>query len=158
GLQSRADDQVHKAFENRLMNMLIEQTTLEFPPILVDKEIDNIVNEEARNFADGMKGLENYLKNTKKTYDEHREDLRPAATERVKAYLIISKVAESENISVTDEEINQTIENMAKGDEKKLAELKNLFTLPHPQESLKEMIVINKTMEFITNIVSSSAE
>ncbi|MDD5312582.1 MAG: trigger factor [Dehalococcoidia bacterium] len=158
GLQTRADDQAHRIFENKLMSSLIEQTTIEFPPVLVEKEIDNLISEEARNFSDGVKGLENYLKNIKKTYDEHREELKTTATERVKAYLIINKIAEVENINATDEELNQTVEKMAKGDEKKLAELNNLLSLPQTQASLRDMIVVNKTMEFITNIVTSSEE
>ena len=91
GLQSRANDNLKKEFENKLITSLIEQSTMEFPPVLIEKEIDNIVNEEARNFDDGVKGLENYLGNAKKTIEQHREDLRPAATDRVKAYLITSK-------------------------------------------------------------------
>jgi len=158
GLQTRADDQAHRVFENKLMSTLIEQTTIEFPPVLVEKEIDNLISEEARNFSDGVKGLENYLKNIKKTYDEHREELKTTATERVKAYLIINKIAEVENITATDEELNQTVEKMAKGDEKKLAELNNLLSLPQTQASLRDMIVVNKTMEFITNIVTGSEE
>jgi trigger factor len=94
GLQSRANDNLKKEFENKLITTLIEQSTMEFPPVLIEKEIDNIVNEEARNFADGVKGLENYLGNAKKTMEQHREDLRTAATDRVKAYLITSKIAE----------------------------------------------------------------
>jgi trigger factor len=149
-LQSRVDEQARKEFENKLVGKLIEQSTLEFPPILVEKEVDHIINEESRNFQDGIKGLENYLKNAKKTMEEHRGDLRPGAENRVKAYLIISKIAEAENVIVNEDELNHAVENMVKGDEKRADNVKALFDLPQPRESLRETMVINKTMDLLT--------
>ena len=149
-LQSRVDEQARKEFENKLVGKLIEQSTLEFPPILVEKEVDHIINEESRNFQDGIKGLENYLKNAKKTMEEHLGDLRPGAENRVKAYLIISKIAEAENVIVNEDELNHAVENMVKGDEKRADKVKALFDLPQPRESLRETMVINKTMDLLT--------
>jgi trigger factor len=158
GLQSRADESLKKDFENKLITMLIEQSTMEFPPVLVEKEIDNIINEEARNFADGVKGLENYLANAKKTMDQHREDLRPGATDRVKAYLITSKIAEEEKIEVSDDELNEAIESMIKGDETKAESVRGVFSMPEPRASLRNMIAINKTMDLLTKIATGQEE
>ena len=149
-LQSRVDEQARKEFEDKLVGKLIEQSTLEFPPILVEKEVDHIINEESRNFQDGIKGLENYLKNAKKTIEEHRGDLRPGAENRVKYYLIISKIAEAENVIVNEDELNHAVENIMKGDEKRADDVKALFDLPQPRESLRETMVMNKTMDLLT--------
>ena len=154
GLQSRANDNLKKEFENKLITTLIEQSTMEFPPVLIEKEIDNIVNEEARNFDDGVKGLENYLGNAKKTIEQHREDLRPAATDRVKAYLITSKIAEEEKIEVSDDELNEAIESMVKGDEAKAENVRGVFSMPEPRASLRNMLAINKTMDLLTKMVT----
>ena len=154
GLQSRANDNLKKEFENKLITSLIEQSTMEFPPVLIEKEIDNIVNEEARNFDDGVKGLENYLGNAKKTIEQHREDLRPAATDRVKAYLITSKIAEEEKIEVSDDELNEAIESMVKGDEAKAENVRGVFSMPEPRASLRNMLAINKTMDLLTKMVT----
>ena len=158
GLQSRADESLKKDFENKLITMLIEQSTIEFPPVLVEKEIDNIINEEARNFADGPKGLENYLANAKKTMDQHREDLRQGATDRVKAYLVTSKIAEEEKIEVSEDELNEAIEGMTKGDETKAENVKAVFNMPEPRASLRNMIAINKTMDLLTKIATGQQE
>ncbi len=93
----------------------------------MEKEIDHLINEEARNFGDGEKGLENYLSNAKKTMEQHRDDLKPAASDRVKAYLVTSKIAELENITVSDEEVEQSIENMVKEDPDRCREHQEAF-------------------------------
>jgi trigger factor len=158
GLQSRADESLKKEFENKLVTMLIEQSTIEFPPVLVEKEIDHIINEEARNFADGIKGLENYLGNAKKTLEQHRDDLRPSATDRVKAFLVTSKIGEVEDVKVSEDELTEAIENMIKGDETKAENVRALFSLPQPRESLRDMMIINKTMDLLTKIVTEKAD
>ena len=158
GLQSRADESLKKEFENKLVTQLIEQSAIEFPPVLVEKEIDHIINEEASNFADGVKGLENYLGNVKKTMEQHRDDLKSAATDRVKAFLVTSKIGEVEDIKVSEDELAEAIENMIKGDETKAENVKALFSLPQPRESLREMMIINKTMDLLTKIVTEKAD
>jgi len=154
GLQSRADDSLKKEFEHKLITALIEQSTIDFPPVLVEREVDHIMNEEARNFQDGVKGLEAYLVNAKKTLEQHRDDLRPAASDRVKAYLVTSKIAELENITVGDDEVNESIEKMAGEEQSKAEDVRALFNQPRPRESLRDMIVINKAMDFLTKMVT----
>lgn len=158
GLQTKADESLKKQFENKLITTLIEQSTLEFPPVLIEKEIDNIVSEEARNFTDGEKGLEGYLTNVKKTMEQHREDLKQAATDRVKAYLIISKISEEENIDVSEDALNKAVEDMVKGDEAKAANVKAVFDMPEPRASLRNMLAINKTIDLLTKIVTGQDE
>ncbi len=154
GLQSRADESLKKEFEHKLITTLIEQSSIDFPPVLVEKEIDHLINEESRNFGDGEKGLENYLGNAKKTMEQHRDDLKPAASDRVKAYLITSKIAELENITVSDEEVEQSIEDMVKEDPDRAENIRKLFALQQPRESLRDMKVINKAMDYLTRLVT----
>lgn len=154
GLQTKAEEHLKREFENKLITTLIEQSSLEFPPVLIEKEIDNMVSEEARNFADGVNGLENYLSNAKKTMDQHREDLKASATDRVKAYLVMSKIAEEEKVEVSDDDLNNAIEGMVQGDEAKAESVRAVFTMPEPRASLRNMIAINKTMDLLTKIVT----
>jgi trigger factor len=158
GLQVRADEAIKKEFEHKLVTALIEQGSIDFPPVLVEREVDHIINEEARNFPDGVKGLESYLVNAKKTLDQHREDLMPAASDRVKAYLVTSKIAELENITVSDEEVNESIEKMAGDEQGRAEEVKKLFTQTRPRESLRDMMAINKAMDFLTKLVTGQEQ
>jgi len=154
GLQTRADDSLKKEFEHKLITALIEQSTIDFPPVLVEREVDHLVNEEARNFPDGVKGLESYLVNAKKTLEQHQDELKPAASDRVKAYLVTSKIAELEGITVSDDEVNESIEKMAAEDPSRADDVKALFNQPRPHESLRDMMVINKAMDYLTKLVT----
>jgi len=153
-MQARAEEEVRKEFEDKLIRAMIDGSNIDFPPVLVEREIDHIIDEEARNFPDGIKGLENYLSASKKTMEQHREDLKQTASDRVKAYLVTKKIGELENITVSDEQIDEYIDNLIKGDESKAEKVRAAFKLPQPRESLREMILINKTMDLLTAMVT----
>lgn len=154
GLQVRADESLKKEFEHRLITSLIEQSVIDYPPVLVEKEIDHIISEESRNFPDREKGLESYLSHANKTMEQHRDDLKPAATDRVKAYLVTVRIAELENITAGDDEVTEAIENMVKGEPDKADNIRNLFKMQQPRDSLRDMIIVNKTMDFLTKLVT----
>ena len=158
GLQERADESLKKEFEHKLVTTLIEQSSIDFPPVLVEREVDHIINEEARNFPDGVKGLEGYLVNAKRTLEQHREDLKPAASDRVKAYLVTGKIAELENITVSDDEVNESIDKLAGEEQGKAEEVRKLFNQPRTRESLKDMMAINKAMDFLTKLVTGQEQ
>lgn len=154
GLQTRTNEQLKKEFENKLIRTIIDGSTIDFPPVLVDRELDQMIEDEARNFGDGIKGLENYLAATKKTIEQHREELKPSAADRVKAYLVTSKIGEIEGIQITDADIDQHIETMVKDDEARGEYVRALFSKPLPRESLREMMVVSKTMDLLIKMAT----
>ena len=159
-LKARADERARTEFEQKTVKAAVEPSEVEFPPILTEREIDRLLSEEARFFPDGATGLENYLGSIGKTMENHREELRQVANERVVQSLVLEKIAEAENIEVTTSEIEQEIEKMVKEspDEKQAEEVRKLFELPPARESIKQFITGRKTVEQLVEIATSSVE
>ena len=74
-LKTRAEERARLDFEQKLIDTVVELSKIEYPPVLVDNEIDHLLEDETRNFVEGMKGLENYLASVNKTLEKHREEL-----------------------------------------------------------------------------------
>ena len=129
---------------------------MEYPPVLVDREIDRLLNEETRGFAEGIAGLENYLKSLDKTMDGHREELRLIADRRVVRSLVLERIAEAEKIEVDTSEIDEEIDKMVKDAGEKAEEVRNLFGLPQARESIKQSLITRKTVGRLVQIASSS--
>jgi trigger factor len=153
-LQKHTDDGLKKEFANKLLAKLVEQSTIEFPPVLVENEINRILKEESQKFPDGLTGLQNSLVNLNKTLEQHREDLRPTAVNRVKGYLVASKIAELENVAVADEEVDGMVDTMSTGEDGTDEKLKALFNLPQSRASLRDMLYIIKAMILLTKIAT----
>ena len=157
-LRLRADEQAKVDFEEQVIMAVVDICQAEFPPVLVDAEIDQLFGEQVRRWQmrDG-KNMDEYLKRVNKTEDEIREELRPLATKRVSTSLVLGKVAEDEKIEVSDAEIDNEIENMCQdAAEGKKEELKKFLATPQARESIKQTLITRKTIQQLVEIAKSA--
>jgi trigger factor len=157
-LRLRAEEQASVDFEERVIMAVVDISQAEFPPVLVEAEVDQLLGEQVRRWQmGGGKSLDEYLKRVNKTEEEIREELRPLATKRVSASLVLGKVAEEGKIEVSDAEIDSEIENMCRdaADGKK-DELKKFLTTPQARESIKQTLMTRKTIQQLVEIAKGA--
>lgn len=158
-LNLRAEEDTRADFEERVIDAAVEVAELEFPPVLVEMEIDRIINRQMERWQRTGGGLEDYLKSLNKTEKELREELRPFAEKRVRRALILDRVSEEEKIEVSDSEIEAEVGNMVKhAAENSKEELRKLLNSPQAHESIKETLITRKTIERLTTIARGSDE
>lgn len=155
-LKTRAEERARLELEQKAVDAAMELSEVEYPPVLVDREIDRLLDEEARHFNQGVTGLENYLKNINKTLEGHVEELRPIASQRVARSVVLGKVAEAEKIEVNDSEVDEEVEKMAKDADKQADEVRKLFSLPQARDSIKQFLIGRKTVERLVQIATDS--
>jgi trigger factor len=158
-LKLRAEERARIDHEEKVITAAVEQSKIEYPPILVDIEINRIINDQARQLQLTGKGMDDYLRSINKTPAQLQEELRPVAIRNVNASLVLSKIAEAEKIEVTDEEIKNGINNMVRniGGDKKEDMIKILDT-PQNRQSLTQSIKTRKTIERLTDIAKNVIE
>ncbi len=157
-LKTRAGERARMEFEQRLVDTVVEASEVEYPPVLVESEIDRLLNEEARGFTEGVRGLEGYLNSINKTMDQHRDELRPIADKRVIRSLVLGKIAEEEKIEVDAPEIDGEIDKMVGNAGERADEMRQFFNLPQARTSIEQVLISRKTMERLKQIVSGSEE
>lgn len=155
-LKARAEERARLELEQNVVDAAVELGEMEYPPVLVDREIARLLSEEARHFAEGITGLENYLRSVNKTIEDHREELRPVASRRVIRSLVLEKIAEAETIEVDASEIDDEIDKMVKSADKQTEEIQKLFSSPQARESIEQFLVSRKTVERLVQIASGS--
>ena len=146
-MKERAEQQSKMNYEEEIIHGIADISKVEYPPILVDSEITRILNQQ---FQRSSQSLEDYLATVGKTEEELREDLRPSAEHRVVHSLVLSKVAEVEEIKVSNEEVDEEIENMVKDSTDKKEELKKFFNDPQIRDSIVQNMLTRKTMDKLT--------
>jgi len=156
-LKARGEEKARLEFEQKVVDTAVELSEVEYPPVLIDREIDRLLNEEARNFVEGARGLENYLRSINKTIDDHREELRPVASQRALRSLVLEKVAEAEKVEVSTSEIDDKIEKTVKDAGEQAEEMRKLFNSPQAREPIKNFLVNQKTVERLVQIANGSA-
>jgi trigger factor len=157
GLRLRGEERVRMDFEEKVINTAVEQAKIEYPPVLLELEINRILNDQARQLQLTGRGMDEYLKSINKTAEQLQEELRPVATRNVTASLVLGRIAEAEKIEVSEEDINNGIKNMSRsiGEDKREEMLKILDT-PQNRESLKQSLKTRKTIERLTEIAKNT--
>lgn len=156
-LRARAEEEAKRRLEEKAVAALVEQARLEFPPQLVEREIDHLVQDITRPAAgEGRRALERFLQQVGRSEQELREELRPTAIERVKRSLVLSRLAELEGIAVTPEEIEQELASLA-GTSPQAAQIRQLFDTPSGREVIERQLRSRRTLERLVQIVTGQA-
>ena len=133
-----------QAVENAVAN-----ATIEVPEAMVEEQVSNNV----RNFENRMKaqGLElaQYLQFTGQDMDAFKAQFKEESEHQIKSRLVLEKVAEVENITVSDEEIDEELKAIAAMYRMPYEELKKSFAA-YEKDSLAADIKIQKAAKVIT--------
>ncbi len=157
GLRMRGEENARMDFEERVINAVIEQSEVEYPPVLVDVETNRIINEQARQLQMSGRGMDEYLKMSNKTVEQLQEELRPTAMKNVAASLVMGRIAEAEKIEVTDADIENGINNMVRNaPEERREEMRQLMDTPQTRQNLRQSIITRKIIECLTDIAKSA--
>jgi trigger factor len=158
-LKLRAEERARMDFEEKVINAAIEKAKIEYPPVLVDMEINRILNEQSRQLQMTGRGMDEYLKSINKTPEQLQEEMRPVAIKNVTASLLLGKVAEVEKITVSDTEIESRLDSMVLGvDEAKKADMRKLFDNPQTRDSIRQSLMARKTIERLSDIAKNTQE
>lgn len=90
-----------------IIEAILKKTKVEIAPVLIEEELDKMTEELSQQVAQMDMTLEKYLENAKQSMEDLRKAWRPKALERIGASLLLQKIAEAENISPSDEEIEK---------------------------------------------------
>jgi trigger factor len=158
-LKLSAEEQTRVNFEQQLIKAAVEKATANFPPVLVEMEINRLLNEQARQLQLSGISMEVYLQNIKKTEAQLREELRPAATRNIIGSLVLDKIAEVEKIEVGDRDVSAEIERIVGGTvENRKEEVRKLLATPENRDSLLRSLLTRKTMDRLVTIAGGPEE
>ena len=158
-LQQNAEEQSRMDFEEKLINAVVEQAQIEYPPVLVKMEINRILNEQNRRMQMSGGGMDDYLKSINKTEEQLREELRPMSIKNVNASLVLGRITEAEKVEVTEEDINASIDGMTGNTaEDKREDLRKLLDNPQTRQSLTQSLMSRKTVDRLVEIAKSTVK
>ena len=158
-LRENAEEQSRMDFEEKLINAVVEQAKVEYPPVLVEMEINRILNEQNRRLQLSGRGMDDYLKSINKTEEQLREELRPVSVKNVNASLVLGRITEAEKIEVTEEDIDKGIDGMTGNTaEDKREDLRKLLDNPQTRQSLRQSLLTRKTFDRLVEIARSEVQ
>ena len=134
--------------EDNIIKAISAASEVEIPDSLIEREIDNMIQQTSyRLMYQGLK-FEDYLKYTGQTMDAYREGCKESAKDHVKTQLVIDKILTAEDIKATEEDIENKLKEQAESVGKSYEEY--VKTVNDRQRSyIENEVIIDKLFKFL---------
>ena len=141
-LEKTAADEASTNLDNALVDAIIGKMKAEVPQVMYQRRLDEIVREwSARNRI----SVEDYLKYTGVTMDQFRANFTEVAKRQVDLRLALEKIAELENITVSDEDVEKEYADMAEQYKMEADKIKAAV----PADAIKNDLKIEKALDLV---------
>ncbi len=145
-LEAEKKHAAEHAAKDKLVEELVRRNDFPVPEALVEHQVDVRLERGLRALAaQGMRTED--MK--KMDFSRLRVGQREAAVREVKASLLLEKIADQEKIEVTDEEINQEIESLAKQMQQTPEAVRARLTRDGALDRIRSRIRNEKTLDFL---------
>ncbi len=102
--QEKASNQTNQNIQSAIVAELLKHTTIDLPETLMEEEVQNLLMQTANEIQSYGMDINQFF--TREMVGKMRETAKPEASKNLHSTMIIEKIAEQENISVSEEEIN----------------------------------------------------
>jgi len=145
-IESERKHQAQHDAKEKLVGELIQRNDFEVPDSLIEKQIDIRLERGLRALA--AQGL-TAEQMKKMDLSRLRVGQREQAIHDVKAALLLERVAEEENVQVSDEELNQELESLARQSKQTSEAVRARLTRDGGLDRIRTRIRNEKTLEFL---------
>ena len=132
-----AQKQIDSAFEQAAVEKAADNASVEMPKALVESELDNQMERFAYQLQMSGYSIEQYAKMIGGDLNTMRNAFRPAAEKQAKINVTLEKIAEVEGVEVSEEDMNEEFESLAKQYSLELEKVKELVPVDEIKAGLK---------------------
>lgn len=158
-LKEAAERRAEGELNDAAVDALVAQATFSYPPVAVEREIEGIVRDLRVRVSGAGYSLEDFLRLQGTSLEKYREQVRPAAERRMKAQLVINKLAELEQIEVTTEENEAELQRLVDdaGSAEQAQAVQEVFASEQGMHLLYHDVLNRKTLARLREIVTGTA-
>jgi trigger factor len=151
----RAETEAKRRYEQKALDALVERATVEYPPILLDREIDTLIRERV---PDGgqRQALQRHLAAIGKSESEYRDEILPLAADRLVRSLVLGQLAEDEKLTVAPDEIDTEVEQIGAETGTEGERLRELLGGDAARRVLERSLLTRKSYERLAAIASGA--
>ncbi|WP_058486591.1 trigger factor [Defluviitalea phaphyphila] len=136
--------------ERNVLEKIIENAEMNVPEVMIENQIEQMVQDFSMRMRYQGLSIEQYLQITGKTVEGFKENFRSDAEFQVKARLVLEQIVNTENIDITDEELEDELKKMAEQYKMELDKLKSTIG-ESEKEAIREDLKIRKAVDLVVN-------
>lgn len=147
-LQEKKEQDAKVENENNVIEKVVENAQMELPQPMVDTQARERVENYARRLQSQGLNINDYMKYTGMTPEKLMEQMRPEAEKRIKTRLVLEKVVEVENVEVSDEKLDEQINEIAASYKLEGAKLKEMMG-EREKEQIREDLKVQAAIDLL---------
>jgi len=151
GIQTESEQQSNFDFREKIIESVINEANISIPPLLIQNESENIIQQHTQMVTQANMALQDYLQSIGKTEEELQNEAQEEAEGRIKRSFLISKIAEEENIEVSDEDIEIKMQEIFSNSD---GEIPDSTQSEEMRNYLFRTLLTDKTIERLEKIAS----
>ena len=149
-LETKKEEAARQEIKDNAVSKAAHNSTIEIPAPMIDTQADRMIDNFARRLqAQGM-SMQQYMQFTGSDENMMREQVKPQAEIQIRNQLTLEKIAEAENIQVSDEEVDQEIEKMAKAYNMEPDKMKEIIG-DEEKENIRKDLADQKAMDLVAD-------
>ena len=148
---SKKNDAEAKA-DNLLMDALSEKVEVEIPDVLIEEEVQNEINQLAKQIQQYGMNLTQYLSMMGKKPEDLKVDYHENAEKTVKLRLTLEQIAKLEELKPNDEDVSKEYQNIAQQYSMDVEKVKSMID----PELLKKDLSNQKAYDFVKENASKT--
>ena len=141
--EKHADDEV----EGKILDKVIENMTAEIPQVMFDNRVNEMMMDLEQRLAPQGITMEMYCQFTGQDIESVKKAYKEQAEKQVKLRLALEKIAQLENVEVTDDDAAAEMQKIADQYKMKIEQVKQYIN----EEDVKKDIAVGKAVEIVKN-------
>lgn len=145
-------------YDEKVLEKIVETSTVKFPPQMLEREIDQVIENLKERLERQRLDLDLYMKSRQIDKDGLREEAKPVAESRIKKSLVLFEIADQIKINVSSDDLQAETERTLNDFSRVMPE-KDFQKLMTSREGRSDLIgnimtdmVIGRTRERLRNI------
>ena len=151
-LRVKLQDEKQKAadteIENRVVDKVVENASMEIADQMVDEEVNGMLNDYVRRLESQGISFKQYAEITGMTAEKIGEQMKPQALKRIQTRLVLEAVVKAENIQADDAAVEEQFDKMAEDFKMDKEQIKGMFG-EEQMAQLKEDLAVQKAIDFL---------
>lgn len=147
-LTKKKEDAAKAAKEEEVVTKIIEDAKMDIPDPMIDTQVRQMVDDFARRIQAQGLSIEQYFQFTGMEPQAFLEQMKPQALKRIQSRLVLEAVVAAENITASDEDIEEELKKMAEAYQMELDKVKELIG-DEQKKQLADDIAVQKAADFV---------
>ena len=150
GIKEQKEKEATTANERNVIAKVVENASVEIPAPMVDAQVNSMLYDYQTRLAQQGIPMDQYLQITGQTVEQIREQMKPSAEKNIKNSLVLEAIIEKENISVSDERVDEEFKKIAEQYKMKYEDLMETVSAEQ-KENVKRELVFQEAIDMLVS-------